>query len=75
MIALTRWFEKIESVIEICGRPIETKVKFATCIFSDRALSWWNGHVTALTLPVENSMVWGELKNMMLDEYYPRGEV
>ena len=75
LIALTQWFEKIESVFEICSCPEESKVKFAACTFSDRAISWWNGHVKALTLSVANSMAWGELKNLMLDEYCPMGEV
>ena len=75
VIALTRWFEKFESVFEICDCPGQSKVKFVACTFSDRVLSWWNVHVKALTLPVANSMVWEDLKTMMLDEYFPRGEV
>lgn len=75
MIALTRRFEKIESVFEICVSPEESEVKLAAWTFSDKAFAWWKDHVKALTLPVENSMAWGELKNLMLDEYCPRGEV
>ena len=29
-----------------------SKVKFAACTFIDRALSWWNGHFSSLTLPI-----------------------
>lgn len=75
IIALTWWFEKTKSVFEICGYPEVSKVKFAACAFSDRPLSWWNGHVKALTLPVANSMTWEDLKNLILEEYCPRGEV
>ena len=71
MIALTRWFDKIESVFEIYGCLEESKVKFTAYTFADRALSWWNNHIKALTLPVTNSMSWEDLKTMMLDEYCP----
>lgn len=75
VIVLKRWIEKVESVFEICGCPDECKVKFAACTFIDQALSWWNGHVEAMTLPVANAMPWEELKEMMLTEYCPRGEI
>ncbi|CAH1414553.1 unnamed protein product [Lactuca virosa] len=45
-------------MFEICGCPDEVKVKFATCTFVDQALTWWNGHVEAMTLPVANAMPW-----------------
>ncbi|GJX88505.1 hypothetical protein Tco_0340519 [Tanacetum coccineum] len=40
---LSRWFEKMEQVFEINKCAEEDKVKFATCTFEGRALSWWNG--------------------------------
>lgn len=54
VISLTLWFEKTESVFEICDCPEESKVKFAPCTFTDRALSWLNGHVKARTILVAN---------------------
>ncbi|KAL7583922.1 uncharacterized protein LOC111918058 [Lactuca sativa] len=75
VIALKRWIEKVESVFEICGCPDECKVKFAACTFVEQALSWWNGHIEAVTLPVANVMPWEEQKEMMLAEYCPRGEI
>lgn len=75
VIAQTRRFEKMESVFEICGCPKECKVRFIVCTFDDRALSWWNGHVKALTLPVANSMTYEDLKTIMLEENYLMGEV
>ncbi|KAI3690667.1 hypothetical protein L2E82_48857 [Cichorium intybus] len=74
VIALTRWFEKTESVFEISTCPEEFKVKYAACTFSDAALSWWNGHVKTMTLTLANFMGWERLKKMMLEEYCPRGE-
>ena len=37
MVALTRWFEKMESVFDICACPEELKEKYAACTFADAA--------------------------------------
>ena len=50
-------------------------MKFAACTFIDRALTWWNSQVKSLTLPVANTMGWESLKELMLVEYCPRGEM
>ncbi|XP_023766456.1 uncharacterized protein LOC111914987 [Lactuca sativa] len=75
IITLKRWTEKVESMFEICGCPEECKVKLAACTFINQALSWWNGHVEAMTLPLANAMLWEELKEILLVEYCPRVEI
>ena len=50
-------------------------MKFDACNFSDRALKSWNSHVKSLTLPTTNAMGCENLKEMMLEEYFPWGEV
>ncbi|XP_023743775.1 uncharacterized protein LOC111891938 [Lactuca sativa] len=75
VINLKHWIEKIESVFEICECLEESRVKFVDWMFVNRALSQWNGYVEALRLPVANAMLWEELKEMMLAEYCPRGEI
>ena len=70
-----RWFEKTYWVFEICSCPEGSKVKFAACTFSNRALTWWKSHVKSLTLSVANSIGWGNLKELMLEEYCPRSEI
>ncbi|KAI3700019.1 hypothetical protein L2E82_44632 [Cichorium intybus] len=77
VLALTRWIEKTESIFDISACPEEFKVKYAACTFAETAMSmsWWKGHVKALTLPVANSMSWEELKTMLMKEYCPRGEI
>ena len=72
---MTRWFEKIESIFEICVCSEANKVKFVACTFIDRALTWWNGQVQTLTLLVAIVMGWGRLKELILAEYCRRGEV
>ena len=75
VIALTRWFERIESIFEICGCSESDRVKFAACTFLDKALTWWNSRVKSLTLPVANAMGWEAMKELLLAEYCPRGEL
>ena len=66
VIALTRWIEKIKLVFEICACSKANKVKFAACTCTDRALTWWNGRVKSLTLPVANALGWEILEELML---------
>ena len=75
VIALSQWFEKTESVFKICSCPAAFKVKYVASTFEDKALTWWNGHVKALTLVVANDMGWATMKDLMTEEYCPRGEV
>ncbi|KAL7614335.1 hypothetical protein Lser_V15G05514 [Lactuca serriola] len=75
VISFTRWFEKIESIFEICACSESDKVKFVACTFLDKALTWWNGLVKSLTLPVANAMGWEVMKELLLAEYCPRGEM
>ena len=75
VISLSRWFEKIESIFEICACAESDKVKFAACTFIDKALTWWNGRVKSLTLPVANAMGWEAMKELLIAEYCPRGEM
>ncbi|GJU09978.1 putative reverse transcriptase domain-containing protein [Tanacetum coccineum] len=41
-VALTRWIEKIESVIENSRCAENQKVKYAASSFINKALTWWN---------------------------------
>ena len=75
VISLSQWFEKTESVFEICSCSEESKVKFVACTFETKALTWWNGHVKSLSLIVANAMGWDTLKDLMIKEYCPRGEI
>ncbi|GJV17950.1 putative reverse transcriptase domain-containing protein [Tanacetum coccineum] len=39
------------------------------------ALTWWNSHVKTVSHEVAYVMTWKTLKRMMIDKYYPRGEI
>jgi len=73
VMVLRQWIEKTEAIFQICSCPKGSKVKFVACTFSDRALTWWNGHVKSLTLIVANTISWENLKTMLMREYCPRG--
>lgn len=75
VIALSQWFEKTDSVFEICSCPAANKVKFAACTCEEKALTWSNSHVKSLTLVVANDMGWETMKDLMIEEYCPRGEI
>ncbi|GKA40025.1 putative reverse transcriptase domain-containing protein [Tanacetum coccineum] len=47
VIALTRWIEKMENVIDNSGCAKNQKVKYATSSFVNKALTWWNTQVQA----------------------------
>ncbi|GKG41893.1 hypothetical protein Tco_0473644, partial [Tanacetum coccineum] len=44
-ITLTRWVEKMESVIDNIGCLENQKVKYAASSFVNKALTWWNGQI------------------------------
>nr|GEY87741.1 putative reverse transcriptase domain-containing protein [Tanacetum cinerariifolium] len=46
-IALTRWIEKMENVIENSGCAENQKVKYAASSFMNKDLTWWNTQVQA----------------------------
>ncbi|GJV16123.1 hypothetical protein Tco_1361446 [Tanacetum coccineum] len=41
-VALTRWIEKMESVIDNSGCLANQRVKYAASSFIGKALTWWN---------------------------------
>ncbi|GJU52840.1 putative reverse transcriptase domain-containing protein [Tanacetum coccineum] len=46
-IALTRWIEKMENVLDNSGCSKNQKVKYAASSFVNKALTWWNTQIQA----------------------------
>ncbi|GJZ76430.1 putative reverse transcriptase domain-containing protein, partial [Tanacetum coccineum] len=44
-IALTRWIEKMENVLDNSGCSENQKVKYAASSFVNKALTWWNTQI------------------------------
>nr|GEU73938.1 putative reverse transcriptase domain-containing protein [Tanacetum cinerariifolium] len=74
-IKLCRWFEKSEMVFSISECTERSKVKFVAATMQGRALTWWNSQVATLGLKVANGKSWGDMKKIMMEEFFPNEEV
>ncbi|GJW97241.1 reverse transcriptase domain-containing protein [Tanacetum coccineum] len=74
-VELTQWFERMETMFHISNYTVENQIKFATCTILGSVLTWWNAHVRTVGHDVAYAMTWTNLKKMMTDKYYPRGEI
>ncbi|GJY05270.1 reverse transcriptase domain-containing protein [Tanacetum coccineum] len=74
-VGLTRWFEKLESQFGISNVAEGDRVKFASSILLDGALTWWNVYVRSVTLDTAHATPWSDFKAMFIRKYCPRNEV
>lgn len=65
----------MEYVFQISYYAEDSKVRFAACTFMDAALSWSNEQVKTLGIIPSNSLSWGEMKTLMIEEYYPKDAI
>ncbi|GJT39808.1 putative reverse transcriptase domain-containing protein [Tanacetum coccineum] len=75
VVELTRWFEKMETVFNICNCPSKYQVKYATCTLQDSALTWWNSHKRTIGVDAAYAMKWAGLMKLMTEVYCPRNEI
>ncbi|GJY91247.1 hypothetical protein Tco_0506443 [Tanacetum coccineum] len=68
-VALTRWIEKMESVIENSGCAENQKVKYAASSFINKALTWWNTQVQARGREAAIGMTWAEFKALLVEGF------
>ncbi|GJV39722.1 reverse transcriptase domain-containing protein [Tanacetum coccineum] len=68
-VALTRWIEKMESVIENSGCAENQKVKYAASSFINKALTWWNTQVQARGREAAIGMSWVDFKALLVEEF------
>nr|GEW76357.1 reverse transcriptase domain-containing protein [Tanacetum cinerariifolium] len=74
-VALTRWIEKMQSMIENSGCAENQRVKYAASSFINKALTWWNTHVQAKDHEAAMGMTWVEFKAMLVEEFCPSNEM
>ena len=72
---LLRWFDKLESVFEMCNCPQESRVKFASGTLEGAALNFWNDQVQLLGIELANAMPWAEFKILFTEKYCSRDDV
>ncbi|PWA68319.1 reverse transcriptase domain-containing protein [Artemisia annua] len=74
-IALTRWVEKMESVMDISGCTEGQKVKYAASSLVNKALTWWNTQIQARGRVAAMGMTWEDFKALMVEEFCPSNEM
>ncbi|GJZ34282.1 putative reverse transcriptase domain-containing protein [Tanacetum coccineum] len=74
-IALTRWIEKMENVIDNSGCAENQKVRYASSSFVNKALTWWNTQVQARGRVAAMAMAWNDFKALMVEEFCPSNEM
>ncbi|GKB70636.1 hypothetical protein Tco_0932048 [Tanacetum coccineum] len=74
-VALTRWIEKMESVIDNSGCLANQRVKYAASSFIGKALTWWNTQVQARGRDAANTMAWDDFKALLTIEFCPSNEI
>ncbi|GKB06034.1 putative reverse transcriptase domain-containing protein [Tanacetum coccineum] len=73
-VVLTRWIEKMESVIDNSGCLANQRVKYAASSFIGKALTWWNTQVQAKGRDAVNAMAWNDFKALLTTEFCPSNE-
>nr|GEU50104.1 reverse transcriptase domain-containing protein [Tanacetum cinerariifolium] len=74
-VVLTRWIEKIKSVIENSGCGKIKKVKYAASSFINKALTWWNTWVQARGREAAIGMSWADFKPLLMEEFCPSNKM
>ncbi|GJR37833.1 hypothetical protein Tco_1213517 [Tanacetum coccineum] len=74
-VALTRWIEKMESVIENSRRAKNQKVKYAASSFINKALTWWNTQVQARSSEAAINMSWVDFMALRVEEFCPSNKM
>ncbi|PWA59955.1 reverse transcriptase domain-containing protein [Artemisia annua] len=69
-IVLTRWIEKMESVMDISGCTKGQKVKYAASSLVNKALTWRNTQVQARGRVAALGMTWKNFKALMVEEFW-----
>ncbi|KAI3825723.1 hypothetical protein L1987_07311 [Smallanthus sonchifolius] len=73
-IATLRWIEKTESVLAISKCAEEDKVLYASNMFKDQALEWWNNIVAAKGRDAAYAIGWSVFKTRVEKKYVPQNE-
>ncbi|GJR66993.1 reverse transcriptase domain-containing protein [Tanacetum coccineum] len=74
-IALTRWIEKIENVLDNSGCSENQKVKYAASSFVNKALTWWNTQIQERGREAAIGMTWNDFKALLVEEFCPSNEM
>ncbi|KAM0069697.1 putative nucleotidyltransferase, Ribonuclease H [Helianthus debilis subsp. tardiflorus] len=73
-IATLRWLDKTEAVIAISKCAEEDQVMYASNLFKEGALEWWNTVLQAKGRRIAYAMSWEEFKNLVERKFCPKYE-
>ncbi|GJR74529.1 putative reverse transcriptase domain-containing protein [Tanacetum coccineum] len=74
-VVLTRWIERMETVIDNSGCAENQKVRYVASSLVNKALTWWNTQVQARGREVANAMSWNDFKALLVEEFCPSNEM
>ncbi|GKC62820.1 reverse transcriptase domain-containing protein, partial [Tanacetum coccineum] len=74
-VVLTRWIEKMETMIDNSGCTENQKVRYVASLLVNKALTWWNTQVQARGREAANAMSWNDFKALLVEEFCPSNEV
>ncbi|GJS31758.1 putative reverse transcriptase domain-containing protein [Tanacetum coccineum] len=74
-IALTRWIEKMENVIDNNRCAENQKVRYPTSSLVNKALTWWNTQCQARGRVAAMAISWNDFKALMVEEFCPSNEM
>ncbi|KAK1427857.1 hypothetical protein QVD17_16555 [Tagetes erecta] len=72
---MLQWFDKLESVFQMCNCPVDSRVKFASGTLEGTALRFWNRQVQLMGIEMANATPWAEFKTLFTEEYCARDDV
>ncbi|KAI3754419.1 hypothetical protein L1987_54202 [Smallanthus sonchifolius] len=73
-IGTLRWIEKTEYVLPISKCAEDDKVLYASNLFQDQALEWWNNIITAKGRDATYVMGWSTFRARVEKKYVPQNE-
>ncbi|GKE36860.1 putative reverse transcriptase domain-containing protein [Tanacetum coccineum] len=74
-VVLTRWIERMETVIDNSGCAENQKVRYVASLLVNKALTWWNTQVQARGRETTNAMSWNDFKALLVEEFCPSNEI
>ncbi|KAK1424218.1 hypothetical protein QVD17_19539 [Tagetes erecta] len=72
---MLQWFDKLESVFQMCNCPVDNRVKFASGTLEGTALTFWKRQVQLMGIEMANATPWAEFKTLFTEEYCARDDV
>ena len=66
-----QWIQNTEKVFRITRIPNHDKVIYASAMFIDRALVWWDNTFASLDPSTQEKMTWEEFRALFFEQYCP----